>query len=197
VKLLEQQLEQAKKEAEEARRLEARRAELNARTRQLLEDSDRSRKNSHGIYSTAKWEYKFVPKKEMMPADFIDLLKEMESAGWDHNGSLATPHLVAVDGGKKQEMWVFRRPISKSSGSGSATTPAPKGKQTSEADPTNPFGQRQSAPQARPGAGGLPGSNNDPRSNGGLPPGPGAPPDGQSYPTSRNEALPPPAFERR
>jgi RNA polymerase sigma factor (sigma-70 family) len=82
VKQLEAELEQAKKDVERAR--DQRRA---------------------GAYSTAKWQYEFVPAGEVDAEGFVKALQDRESGGWEFNGQV-----TLKKDGKGTAVWVFRRP---------------------------------------------------------------------------------------
>jgi len=83
VKQLEAELEKAKKDVERAR--EQRRA---------------------GAYSTAKWQYEFVPAGEVDAEGFVKALQDREAGGWEFNGQT-----TLKKDGKGTAVWVFRRPV--------------------------------------------------------------------------------------
>jgi RNA polymerase sigma factor (sigma-70 family) len=142
VRRLEQQLAQARAEAEYARQLEeARRrlAEMNEDTSRLL-----------GSLSTAKWEYNFMPVSPMDAHKFVKFLQDQESRGWDYSGQTTLVHQS-----KDTAMWVFRRPANKAQG----VKPNPD-------QPNNPFSNNQKSP---PSSGNKPEGPSDPNSGGTTP----------------------------
>ena len=82
VRRLEAQLELAKKDMERAR--EQRRA---------------------AAYSTAKWQYEFVPAGEVHAEGFMKALQDREAGGWEFNGQA-----TLKKDGKGAAVWIFRRP---------------------------------------------------------------------------------------
>jgi RNA polymerase sigma factor (sigma-70 family) len=99
VRRLEQQLAQARLEAEAARRLEE--------VKRLAELVDADSKLAVNL-STAKWEYSFVPVSPMDAVKFVKFLQHQESHGWDYSGQT-----TLVQQGKDTVMWVFRQPTKK------------------------------------------------------------------------------------
>jgi RNA polymerase sigma factor (sigma-70 family) len=139
VRRLEQQLAQARAEAEEARRLEE------ARRRFAERNEEKSRLT--GSLSTAKWEYSFVPASPMDASKFVKFLQDQESRGWDYSGQT-----TLVQQSKDTAMWVFRRP-----------TKQVLGIQPNPDQPNNPFSNN---PVARPPSVTKPGGLSDPNSGG-------------------------------
>jgi hypothetical protein len=103
VRRLEQQLAQAKLEAEAVRQLE----EARRRTAELLDENTKLAVS----LSTAKWEYSFVPVSPMDAVKFVKFLQLQESHGWDYSGQT-----TLVQQGKDTVMWVFRQPTKKPPG---------------------------------------------------------------------------------
>lgn len=105
VRQLEAQLERAKRELEDQRA------------------ADKGMTAKYPIASTAKWQYAFVPARDLDAEAFVQLLKDHEARGWDYSGQTTL---------KKEAVWAFRRPIggqpgtaeSKSWGNPSITTPS-------------------------------------------------------------------------
>jgi RNA polymerase sigma factor (sigma-70 family) len=124
VRRLEQQLAQARAEAEAARREEARRVLEEVNNRRLAELAE---KLNSGMAAdsllTAKWEYSFVPVSPMDAVKFVKFLQLQESHGWDYSGQT-----TLVQQGKDTVMWVFRQPTKK-----------PLGLQSNPNQPTDPF----------------------------------------------------------
>jgi len=100
VRRLEQQLAEARLEAEKAKRLE----EAKRRAAEFTEE-DYKRAVS---LSTAKWEYSFVPVSPMDAVKFVKFLQQQESRGWDYSGQT-----TLVQQSKDTVMWVFRQPTKK------------------------------------------------------------------------------------
>jgi RNA polymerase sigma factor (sigma-70 family) len=120
VRQLEAQLEQAKREAEEAREAKKRADEaVKRKTLDLLRNAEFTREIS--VFSTAKWEYIFVPVCEMDTAKFVKFLDEQESRGWDFTGQV-----TLKKDGWDAATWVFRRPVTKPSGTQTNPSAKPK-----------------------------------------------------------------------
>ena len=132
VRRLEQQLAQARAEAEEARRLEE--------ARRRLAELDEEKSRLAGSLSTAKWEYSFVPVSPMDAAKFVKFLQEHEARGWDYSGQT-----TLVEQSKDTVMWVFRRP-----------TKQPLGIQPNPDQPNNPFYNGPKPPSTKPAGGTTP-----------------------------------------
>src|SRR5262249_39210952 len=82
VKQLEDQVQQAKKEGGRAKR-----------------------ERREGVHVTAKWRYEFVPAREVDAEQFVKVLQDRESGGWEFNGEAS----LKKDG-KNTAVWVFRQP---------------------------------------------------------------------------------------
>jgi RNA polymerase sigma factor (sigma-70 family) len=54
---------------------------------------------------TTKWEYDFVEVSDMDQTKFMKFLQDRENRGWEYNGTT-----TLKDDGRKQDIWVFRRP---------------------------------------------------------------------------------------
>jgi hypothetical protein len=125
VRQLERQLEQAKLEAEEAR-IQAQRAEEakrrdEARRDEAKRDVDETRGvavQAAPVFSTAKWDYTFVPAGEMDAAKFVKYLSDRESRGWDFTGQV-----TLKKDGRDAATWVFRRPVKRNTGGTSNSDP--------------------------------------------------------------------------
>jgi RNA polymerase sigma factor (sigma-70 family) len=128
VKRLEQQLAQARQEADYARRLE----EVDKAIRQAAELNEEKSKLA-GSLSTAKWEYSFVPVSQMDAHKFVMFLRDQEIHGWDYSGQTTLVHQS-----KDTAMWVFRRPAHKT-----------QGEKVIPDQPNNPFSNGQK-PTFRP-----------------------------------------------
>ena len=85
VRQLEAQLERAKREWEDQKRAETRKA------------SDEVAR-----LATGRWQYAFVPVKDVDAEGFVKLLREREASGWDYSGQTTL---------KKEAVWAFRRPL--------------------------------------------------------------------------------------
>jgi len=132
VRRLEQQLAQARAEAEEARRLEEDR-------RREVEWNEKNSKLA-GSLSTAKWEYSFVAVSQMDEIKFVKFLQHQESRGWDYSGQT-----TLVQQGKDTVMWAFRRP-----------TKQPLGLQSNPDQPNNPFYNGPKPSSTKPAGGTTP-----------------------------------------
>jgi RNA polymerase sigma factor (sigma-70 family) len=107
VRNLEQQLQQARLEMEEAKRHE----EARWRAKDLGDWLHAAEGVKAVVFSTAKWDYSFMPVSRMDAAKFAKFLEERESRGWNFSGQ------VTLDqDGKGSATWVFRRPAKKSLG---------------------------------------------------------------------------------
>ena len=84
VRQLEAQLDRAKRELEDQRAAERRRAA-----------------DEVARLATARWQYTFVPVRDLDAEGFVQLLREREAGGWDYGGQTTL---------KKDAVWVFRRP---------------------------------------------------------------------------------------
>jgi hypothetical protein len=91
VRQLEAQLERAKRELED-QKLAARRKAADEVAR----------------LATGRWQYAFVPVKDVDAEAFVQLLREREAGGWDYSGQTTL---------KKEAVWVFRRPAGWQAGS--------------------------------------------------------------------------------
>jgi hypothetical protein len=177
VKRLEQQLEQAKVEAEAVRRAARQLEESN---RLAAELSEKNSKLADSL-STAKWEYSFVPVSPMDAVKFVKLLQHQESRGWDYSGQT-----TLVQQGKDTVMWVFRQPKKKPMGI-QVIPDQPMGVQVIpdqpmgvQVIPDQPMGVQvipdqqndpsSNNPKSRPESGNKPGGQNDPRQKGSTPP---------------------------
>jgi RNA polymerase sigma factor (sigma-70 family) len=85
VRQLEAQLDRAKRELEEERAADRRRAA-----------------DEVARLATARWQYAFVPVRDLDAEAFVQLLREREAGGWDYGGQATL---------KKEAVWVFRRPV--------------------------------------------------------------------------------------
>jgi RNA polymerase sigma factor (sigma-70 family) len=94
VRQLEAQLDRAKRELEDQKQAERRRA---------LGELAR--------LATPHWQYAFVPVKDVDAETFVQVLREREAGGWDYAGQTTL---------KKEAVWVFRRSTGGQLGSSSA-----------------------------------------------------------------------------
>jgi RNA polymerase sigma factor (sigma-70 family) len=112
VKRLAEELEKAKREAEEAFKQaeNAKRAALLERDRaqadtlEALQAADKRLTDTIAAAKTAKWEYDFVTASDLTQSKFVELLQDRENRGWEFSGT--TSLLVQ---GKPTATWVFRR----------------------------------------------------------------------------------------
>jgi RNA polymerase sigma factor (sigma-70 family) len=115
VRQLEAQLERAKRELEDQKLAERRKAA-----------------DEVARLATGRWQYAFVPVKDVDAVSFVKLLREREADGWDYSGQTTL---------KKEAVWVFRRPAVWQAGSTQVLPGGsfrPMGPNTNGA--TNPFG---------------------------------------------------------
>ena len=92
VKRLEAQLIQAKREVEIEK----------ARERRKMAGEGLAA--GAAAFSTAKWQYHFVPVTAMEAEQFVKVLQERETLGWEYNGQA-----TLTKDGKAVAVWIFRR----------------------------------------------------------------------------------------
>jgi RNA polymerase sigma factor (sigma-70 family) len=82
---------------EKVRRLEA---DLE-RAKRELEDQRRQAADEVARMATSRWQYAFVPVRDVDAEGFGRILREREAGGWDFTGQMTL---------KKESVWAFRRP---------------------------------------------------------------------------------------
>jgi hypothetical protein len=85
VRQLEAQLDRAKRELADQRAADRRKAADEA-----------------ARLATARWQYAFVPVRDVDAEAFVQVLQEREAGGWDYAGQATL---------KKEGVWAFRRPV--------------------------------------------------------------------------------------
>jgi RNA polymerase sigma factor (sigma-70 family) len=85
VRQLEAQLDRAKKELEDQRAADRRKAA-----------------DEVARLATARWQYAFVPARDVDAEAFVQVLKEREAGGWEYAGQATL---------QKEAVWAFRRPV--------------------------------------------------------------------------------------
>ena len=132
VRLLEQQLKQAKQEAEAVRQKEEALKQMRLDQAKIILDF-KVQRDAGTVHSTANWHYQFFPIRPMEAAQFVDFLQNMETKGWEYRSQMT----IVKDKDKMVTVWLFRQPTTK-----------PVGMQSTFTDLGVEFGTRGAIPPA-------------------------------------------------